>query len=74
MGRIKENDRLKMLDDHASHWAGANALPGGPVVLDLNTSPASTLTLAQFEQLREDYEAKSVAENDLEKTILPALR
>lgn len=74
MGRIKENDRLDLLDDHIGHWTEANALPGGPVVLDLHTTPPSTLTLAQFEQLREDYQTKSTAENDLEKTIIPTLR
>jgi hypothetical protein len=74
MGRIKEADRLTLLDNHAGHWAGADALTGGPVVLDLNTVPPSTLTLAQFEQLREDYQAKRDAENELENTVLPALR
>lgn len=74
MGRIIEAKRLPLLDDHAGHWTGANALPGGPVVLDLNTNPASTLTLAQFEQLREDYETKSEAESELEFTLLPTLR
>ncbi|MBI5802649.1 MAG: hypothetical protein HZA92_18240 [Verrucomicrobia bacterium] len=74
MGRIIESKRLPLLDDHSGHWTGANALPGGPVVLDLNTIPASTLTLAQFEQLREDYETKSDAETELELAILPTLR
>ncbi len=74
MGRIKEADRLPLLDNHAGHWTEANALPGGPVVLDLNTTPPSTLTLAQFEQLREDYETKSDAETELELTLLPTLR
>ena len=74
MGRIKETDRLKVLDDHIGHWTEANALPTGPVTLDQNTVPPSTLTLAQFEQLREDYEAKSEAENELERTVLPTLR
>lgn len=74
MGRIKETDRLTVLDNHAGHWTEANGLPGGPVVLDLNTTPASTLTLLQFEQLREDYEAKSDAETELDATILPTLR
>lgn len=74
MGRIKEADRLDLLDDHIGHWTEANALTGGPVVLDLNTVPPSTLTLAQFEQLREDYEAKGNAENELEHTVLPTLR
>ncbi|KAF0179287.1 MAG: hypothetical protein FD161_1386 [Limisphaerales bacterium] len=74
MGRIKESDRLPLLDDHASHWGEANALTANPVVLDLNTVPPSTLTLAQFEQLREDYEAKGNAESELELTILPTLR
>jgi len=73
MGRIKENARLSLLDAHAGHWNEANAL-GAAVILDLNTVPPSTLTLAQFEQLREDYEAKSEAENELENTILPTLR
>ncbi len=74
MSRIKETDRLALLDDHAGHWTGANALPTGPVVLDLNTNPPSTLTLAQFEQLREDYRTLSGAETHLELTILPTLR
>ena len=74
MGRIKETDRLQVLDDHIGHWTEANALTGGPVILDLNTDPASTLTLAQFETLREDYETKSDAENELEHTLLPMLR
>ncbi len=73
MGRIKEADRLDLLDDHAAHWGEANAL-GAAIVLDLNTVPPSTLTLAQFEQLREDYEAKRDAETELEQTILPTLR
>jgi hypothetical protein len=74
MGRIKETDRLPVLDDHIGHWTEANALPGGPIVLDLNTTPASPLTLVQFEALREDYETKRDAENELEQTILPTLR
>ena len=74
MGRIKETDRLQVLDDHIGHWTEANALTGGPVILDLNTDPASTLNLAQFETLREDYETKSDAENELEHTVLPMLR
>ena len=74
MGRIKETDRLPVLDDHIGHWTQANALAGGPVALDLNTTPASTLTLADFELHRDDYETKSHAENDLQNTILPTLR
>lgn len=74
MGRIKESKRLGLLDDHGAHWGEANALTASPVVLDLNTVPPSTLTLAQFEQLREDYEAKLNAENEFEHTLLPTLR
>ena len=74
MGRIKETDRLPLLDDHSGHWTEANALPTGPVILDLNTVPPSTLTLPQFEQLREGYETKSDAENELEHAVLPTLR
>ena len=74
MGRIPENLRIPLLDDHIGHWSLADVLAGGPVVLDLNTVPPSTLTLAQFEQLREDYETKSDTENELEHTILPTLR
>ena len=74
MGRIIESKRLPVLDDHAGHWTAANALAGGPVILDLNTAPPSTLNLAQFEQLREDYQTKSDAEHDLELAVLPALR
>ena len=55
MGRIKETDRLALLDDHSGHWTEANALAGGPVVVDLNTVPPSTLTLAQFDS-QDPYE------------------
>ena len=74
MGRIKENDRLPVLDAHAGHWTEANALPDGPVILTLNTDPPSTLSLARFETHRDDYEAKSEAENELQLATLPTLR
>ncbi len=74
MGRIKENDRLPVLDAHSGHWTEANALPDGPVILTLNTDPPTTLSLAQFETLRDDYETKSEAENDLQLALLPTLR
>ena len=74
MGRIKENDRLPVLDAHAGHWTEANALPGDPVLLTLNTDPPTTLSLAQFETHRDDYETKSDAENDLQLAVLPTLR
>ena len=37
MGRIKENDRLPVLDAHSGHWTEANALPDGPGLLTLDT-------------------------------------
>ena len=74
MPRLTESERLTMLDGQIGHWLQANALAGGPVVINLNTTPPSTFTLAALQALRESYEDKSDQILELVETTLPALR
>lgn len=74
MPRLTEAERLVMLDAHIGHWLEANTLAGGPVVLNLNTTPPSTFALAALQALREGYEDKTDEILELVETILPALR
>lgn len=74
MPRLTESERLVMVDAHIGHWLEANTLAGGPVVLNLNTTPPSTFALAALQALREGYEDKTDEILELVETILPALR
>ena len=74
MPRLPENDRLPMLDAHLGHWTLANALPGGPVVIPLNTTPPSSYLLADLQTDRETYEDKANEVLEFDETTLPILR
>lgn len=74
MPRLTDAERLTMLDGQIGHWLEANTLAGGPVVLNLNTTPASTFALAALQALREGYEDKTDEILELVETIMPALR
>jgi len=74
MPRLTDAERLPMVDAHSGHWTEANTLPGGPLVLALNTTPPSTWSLADLLAAREIYEDKTDEILEFEETTLPALR
>ena len=74
MPRIPDNDRLSLLDHHISHWIQADLLANGPVVIQLNTVPPSTYTLADLDAGRAAYQAKHNLILELDATTLPVLR
>lgn len=74
MPRLTDAERLTMLDGQIGHWLEANTIAGGPVVLNLNTTPPSTFALAALQALREGYEDKTDEIFEFVETLLPALR
>ncbi len=68
MGRIKELDRIPMVDAHIGHWTQADALPGGPFEITPGYG------LPQLTAQRTEYHTKQETISTLEETELPLLR
>lgn len=68
MTRIKEEDRLPVVDAHIGHWEQAEIVNGLPLEI------ATGFGLPQLQTLRDDYEALTDEILQLAETELPVLR
>lgn len=68
MGRIKEDDRLTVIDSHIAHWTEADALAGLPIELEPGYG------IAQLQAQRDAYDAKGDDILQMDNTTLPLTR
>ena len=76
MSRLNEDERLPMLDLQISHYGLADALPGGPIVLQIINPDGTPGTYARADLVaqRAAYQTLTDLILGLEETTLPAIR